>query len=83
MEPERWVTVATFFVHSEALLARMRLESSGLECLLQDENLCRIYAMAAPVLGGIKLQVREEDVTVAKEILQDWPRQPFLVEGPE
>jgi hypothetical protein len=74
------VTIATYFQHSEALLARMRLESSGIECILIDEHLCRIDWGLAPALGGIKLQVREEDAPRAAEILHEITGMPYVVE---
>ncbi len=75
-----WVTVATFFSHAEALLARTRLESSGIECFLKDEHLNRIHALAAPAIGGIKLQVPDADAAQARDILENWPSRPYIVE---
>jgi hypothetical protein len=74
------VTVATYFQHSDALLARMRLEASGIECVLIDEHLCRIDWGLAPALGGIKLQVREEDAARAAELLHEITGMPYIVE---
>jgi hypothetical protein len=80
---QSWVTIARFFLHAEALLARMRLESSGIECLLQDEHVSRMHSLAAPAIGGIKLQVPEEDAARAQAILNEWPARPFIVESSE
>jgi hypothetical protein len=77
---ERWVTVAVFFSHAEALLARTRLESSGFTCHLKDEHVNRIHSLAAPAIGGIHLQVPASDEQAAREVLNDWPGRPFLVE---
>ena len=78
-----WVAVATYFLHAEALFARMRLESSGIECRLLDEHFCRMDPLAAPVVGGIKLCVLREDAANAKEILSSDPGHPFLLSDDE
>jgi hypothetical protein len=79
----RLVTVASYFNHSDALMARMRLESSGIDCHLADEHLNRVHWGLAPAIGGIKLQVREEDAEAAAEILHENPGMPYVVEEDE
>ena len=78
-----WVVVATYFLHAEALFARMRLESSGIECCLLDEHFCRMDPLAAPVVGGIKLCVLREDAARAGEILSNEVGHPFVVSDDE
>jgi hypothetical protein len=68
LEP-RLVTVATFHDQMEFLLARARLESAGIECFAQDENMLRIAGFHAHVFGGIKLQVEEAEAEAARAIL--------------
>jgi hypothetical protein len=63
------ITVATFHSQTEFLLARARLESSGIECFARDENMLRIGGWHSHILGGIKLQVRESDAQDALAIL--------------
>ncbi len=65
------VTVATFSNEPEYLLARMRLESAGIECMALDENMLRIAGWHSHILGGIKLQVRESDARDALAILHE------------
>jgi len=67
---ESLVTVATFYSEPEFLLARGRLESAGIECFAQDENMLRIAAWHSHVFGGIKLQVRESEASDALAILR-------------
>lgn len=53
-----------------ALLAKSVLDSAGIECFLSDENVIRMDWLWSNALGGIKLQVREEDVSPAVELLK-------------
>jgi hypothetical protein len=69
LEP-RLITVAIFHNQMDFLLARTRLESAGIECFAQDENMLRIAAWHSHVFGGIKLQVDEHDAADARAILQ-------------
>ena len=62
------VTAAYFGNLLDAQLAKGVLESAGIECFLQNENVVRIYL--ANVVGGIALQVDPENVAAAKEILE-------------
>lgn len=64
------VTVHNYWDLPEALLAKARLESAGIECYLIDDNLIRIYGFISPVIGGIKLQVKPEDVDSAAQVLE-------------
>lgn len=72
---ERLVTVETFTSPWEAQLARARLESEGIHSVIADENFIRLYWALSNAVGGVKLQVREDDVTRAAELLQS--RQPI------
>ena len=64
-----WVTVWRFSTLAEALLAKTKLETSGIECLVADENMARMgYAFA---VGGISLQVAPAQAGDALEILQE------------
>ena len=64
------VTVATFHNEFEFLLARTRLESAGIECFAQDENMLRIAGWHSHIFGGIKLQVSQADAADAVAILR-------------
>ena len=54
---------------SEAIVGRATLESAGIFCFLQDENFLRLDWGAAIALGGLRLQVRPQDVQAAEELL--------------
>lgn len=67
---DNWITVATFHQHVLAALAKSVLDASGIECWLRDEHVELYGALAPSVFGGIKLQVRPEDVALAQQALQ-------------
>ncbi len=54
---------------SEAIVARSLLESSGIRAHLCDENLVRMEWQISNFIGGIRLQVEDEDEQEAIEIL--------------
>jgi Putative prokaryotic signal transducing protein len=55
----------------EALLAKGRLESFGIECFLADDNMVRMDWFLSNLLGGVKLLVEAEDFTQAAKILNE------------
>jgi len=63
------VTLTRFRDLPEALLAKGSMESAGRECFLVDDNLVRLDLFISNLVGGVKLQVRAEDVAEATEIL--------------
>ena len=67
------VTVASFRDLPQALLARGRLQASGIECALADDNLVRLDWFWANAIGGVKLRVRAEDAEAAMEVLSARP----------
>jgi hypothetical protein len=66
---DRWLTVASFWEPAEAHIARLKLESEEIDCMMLDENLIATYWGCASALGGVKLQVRESDLSRAQELL--------------
>jgi hypothetical protein len=79
--PENWVTAARLQNQQEYLLARARLEASGIECFSPNEHTARI---AGPMIHSWSgpaylLQVHPEDLEDAKFLLDD-PGSPFLIE---
>jgi DNA-directed RNA polymerase subunit RPC12/RpoP len=65
------VTIATYWEPIEANLMRSKLLSEGIECILLDENLISVQPFYSNAIGGIKLQVLENDSVRAKEILAE------------
>lgn len=68
-EPVRWETVATYWKSTEAHIARIKLESEDIDCLIIDENLVAADWLWANAVGGIKLQVPQPDARRARELL--------------
>jgi hypothetical protein len=66
---QKLVTVRRYRDLSVAIVGRSTLESAGIFCFLQDENFLRLDWGAAIALGGLRLQVRPEDVRAAEEVL--------------
>ena len=64
---EEVVTIAEFNESVEAEMAKMRLESAGIEVFLSGEN----ARFMEPGLGPLQLQVKAEDAEDARAILTD------------
>jgi hypothetical protein len=65
----------------EALLAKGRLETSGINCFLADDNMVRLDWFISNLLGGVKLMVDEADVDEAESILTQPTPESFEVEA--
>jgi len=63
------VTIARFSSLHEAHLARGMLEAHGIIVALLDENINRALGSAGRFVGGIRLQVTEQDTNLAVELL--------------
>ena len=68
-ELQDMVTIRKFRDLPEALFAKGSLESAGIECAMLDDNMVRLDWFISNLLGGVKLQVRQEDASIAEEIL--------------
>jgi hypothetical protein len=62
-----FVTIAEFPEPMEAEMARLRLDSAGIETFLSGEN----AAIMSPGLGPLQLQVRLADEADARAVLAD------------
>jgi ribosomal protein S27E len=80
-EYDQTVTLRQFRDLPEALLAKGRLESAGIQAYLVDDNMIRMDWFISNLLGGIKLKVRSEDTEVASEILNQPIPEVLDVEG--
>ncbi|MDE3200332.1 MAG: DUF2007 domain-containing protein [Acidobacteriota bacterium] len=70
VELRRLVTVRQYRDLPEAIVDRTLLESAGIECWLADENLVRLDWFLSNMVGGMRLQVKEEDEADAREVLE-------------
>ena len=70
----RLVTIATYDKTTEADVAKVYLEFSGISVYLIDYHMVGLDWLRASALGGIKLQVSEKDVDYAMSMLDKLPR---------
>jgi hypothetical protein len=66
-----FVTVATFTNSFNAHLLKGRLEAEGIPAYIKDEHTVGVNPLYDVALGGIKLQVAEEQETEARRILAE------------
>ena len=71
-------TVATCTLLVEAQLIRANLESSGLTVTIPDEFTAETAPHLVLPLGGVRVQVNDEDAARAREILAAPPPAPSL-----
>lgn len=65
------VTIRSFWNLLDAELAKGRLEASGIECFLSDDNMVRMDWFNANALGGVKLRVDANNVEAANGVLEE------------
>lgn len=81
----KWITVLTVSYPQQLWVIRTKLESEGIECFIKDELTVQSYNLYSNAVGGVKLQVFEEDVEKARTILtqlgyiKDEPFKPDLL----
>jgi hypothetical protein len=68
-ELQELTTIRKFRDLPEAIAAKSALGSAGIPSLLRDENTVRMHWMWSNLLGGIRLQVRSEDLEDAARLL--------------
>ena len=81
LEMREMVTIRKFRDLPEALFAKGSLESAGIECAMVDDNMVRLDWFISNLLGGVKLQVSQEDAADAEEILSQPIPENFDVTG--
>jgi hypothetical protein len=80
MSYDELVTIASFHSALEAEMAKGYLEAQGVEATFADENVNRIANHLQPMIGGVKLQVRQEDAERARFLLAQAGSEPQVVE---
>ncbi len=81
VESREMVTVRQFRDLPEALLAQGKLDSAGIESFLVDANMIRMNWFLSNSLGGVRLQVKKDDVEEALTLLSEPIPEGFEVEG--
>ncbi len=69
MEPSLKI-IATYSMPYQAHLAKSRLEAEGISAFIRDEHLISIDWLYSPALGGVKLEVPEDQWEEANKILE-------------
>jgi len=62
-------TIATFSLPEEAHLLRTRLESVGIPAFVQDEHFVQLDWLYSNAIGGVRVQVADEDLEATREFL--------------
>jgi hypothetical protein len=65
------VTLNTFTSIFEANMFRSKLESEGIECFIDDENIGSMNFLYGSAVGGVKLKVRKSDYDKARKVLEE------------
>jgi hypothetical protein len=78
---ETFHTVAVFTYPTEVIVPRITLESAGIECITRDEETITANPMLSNAVGGIKLQVKEQDFEWAVAILEEAGVQVYTDDG--
>jgi len=62
-------TIATFSKPEEAHLFRTRLEAAGIPAYVQDEHLIQMDWLYSNAIGGVRVQIADDDLQAAREFL--------------
>jgi len=65
-----FITLRLYQHLHEAVFARELLASEGVDAFVPDENAASLNWPTPNGIGGVRLQVREDDAARAKEILE-------------
>ncbi|MCF8278563.1 MAG: DUF2007 domain-containing protein [Flavobacteriales bacterium] len=65
------ITIKTFFYDHETILYEPKFEAEGIEYFLKDQKTVAIDPLVSNAIGGIKLQVREEDEERARALVAE------------
>ena len=68
------VTIETYTYVGQADVARAELEKAGIQAFLADDNLIQMDWFLGNAVGGVKLQVAEEDAEDALQIIEQIKR---------
>lgn len=63
------VTIKTFFYDHETILYEPTFQAEGINYFLKDQKTIAIDPLVSNAIGGIKLQVREEDEERARALV--------------
>jgi len=75
-----WITILSFTYPHEAHLAKTKLESEGFEVMIKDELTVQVDNFYSNAIGGVKLQVSENDYDRALQVLKD---SGYIIDAPQ
>lgn len=64
------VTLQTFDNYFFANITATKLQDAGIECFLRDENTVLVDPLLSNAIGGIKLEVAEDDLELAIALMK-------------
>jgi hypothetical protein len=67
-----WVTIASFTYPHEVTVLEGVLETEGIECFIKDGNIVSTNPLYSNAIGGVKIQVNQNDVERANEIVKEY-----------
>ena len=70
------ITLASFSKPEEAHLFRLRLEAAGIPAFVQDEHVIQMQWLYSNALGGVRVQIADDDLAAAREFLAEDSPQP-------
>lgn len=65
-----WLVILTFIYPHEAHMAKVYLESEGIETQIRDELTAQVNNFYSTAIGGVKLLVKESDLAIGIELLK-------------
>ena len=79
---ENWQILYAFTYPHETQLVRSKLESEGIETIIQDEETVQVINLYSDAIGGVKLLVKTTDFDSAQKILIELGYVPYLNSQP-
>lgn len=67
----KWQTILSFTYPHEAYMAKAYLESNGIDTIIRDELTAQVNNFYSNAIGGVKLQVRTDDMDNGIRILKE------------
>lgn len=68
---ENWITISRYEQSHDAHMVKSYLESQGISVFLKDEITSQVTTCYGSAIGGIKLQIPEEQYDKAYELLEN------------
>lgn len=68
---DKLVTLATYTYSTESYVLVAKLEAAGISCHLKNEHLLNTQQFLSNAVGGLEVQVQEQDLASARQILKE------------